>query len=388
MQDLHHIFDILQKNITAKTKVAVWVSGWPDSMFLSYILLEFFQKHNFSTKNILFIHLNHKVRKESDQEELFIKSFFEWQNFKIISRKNIEKNTENSLRKRRYQEFDKAMDKFGASLILLGHHFDDRVETTFLNILRGCGITGFLGIKEQESHHLLNWKNTLRPLLYIRKDMILDFCKKHKIPYVSDITNYDAKTSIRNKIRLEFLPDLFKQKGFESTIRLIYEKYDRHNQIDKQDLLKPVPMSQYWWIKSAYILWCYRKLLTPQNLVNILKTLHASKWITSPTIDDFIKFINTSSKGRKTLNDIIFFVSHDKLYIFQSADCFWKKTVDKQEKIDNLTIRRYPRPNDKYKWKTRNKRCITQKIPVFWRNFIPVNTKNWKIVSVERVIIL
>jgi len=49
------------------------------------------------------------------------------------------------------------------------------------------------------------------------------------------------------------------------------------------------------------------------------------------------------------LNDIIFFVSHDKLYIFQSADCFWKKTVDKQEKIDNLTIRRYPRPNDKYK---------------------------------------
>jgi len=76
--------------------------------------------------------------------------------------------------------------------------------------------------------------------------MILDFCKKHKIPYVSDITNYDAKTSIRNKIRLEFLPDLFKQKCFESTIRLIYEKYDRHNQIDKQDLLKPVPMSQYW----------------------------------------------------------------------------------------------------------------------------------------------
>jgi hypothetical protein len=44
------------------------------------------------------------------------------------------------------------------------------------------------------------------------------------------------------------------------------------------------------------------------------------------------------------------------------------------------SVLRFPKVWDKFKGKTRNQYCSNQKIPVFWRNFIPVVEKDWKII--------
>jgi len=67
-------------------------------------------------------------------------------------------------------------------------------------------------MQKQEPHHLLGGKMVVRPLITYHKKDILVWCKKLKIPYVTDQSNYDSKTSLRNKIRIEYIPLLYKQK--------------------------------------------------------------------------------------------------------------------------------------------------------------------------------
>jgi hypothetical protein len=45
---------------------------------------------------------------------------------------------------------------------------------------------------------------------------------------------------------------------------------------------------------------------------------------------------------------------------------------------------RFAKASDRYHNKTRNQYCITAKIPVFWRNFVPVVVKGEKIIHVFR----
>ena len=56
---------------------------------------------------------------------------------------------------------------------------DANNRTTFLNLMRGSGINGFLNMREVEEHHLLpNGCKICRPLLNISKKEILNICNE------------------------------------------------------------------------------------------------------------------------------------------------------------------------------------------------------------------
>ena len=50
-------------------------------------------------------------------------------------------------------------------------------------------------------------ENIVRPLIDCSRREIEDYCREHKIPYVTDSTNLEARYS-RNKVRLQVLPAL------------------------------------------------------------------------------------------------------------------------------------------------------------------------------------
>ncbi|AHB41857.1 hypothetical protein P148_SR1C00001G1079 [candidate division SR1 bacterium RAAC1_SR1_1] len=351
--------------------VAVAVSGGPDSMFLSCLLYDFFVSQKYNTKNLIFIHLNHGVRTESIEEAKNIKQRFTGTSLEIITRPKTLKATENDLRKRRYQKFLDTMIKHGANKIFLGHHFDDRVETSLLNLLRGCGVDGFIGIKPIEHHHLLHGKLVVRPLLSLRKTEILDTCKQQNIPYVQDISNQDISVSQRNYLRNEIIPKLFLQKGFEKLFQKRYQKYDSQS---IENLLQPITISLYRKAKSAYYLIKNRKECSAQDLLRIFKQLHASAGITTKTLQEFLPFVQTANKGRKSIQGVIVMIAHGKVYFFVASERFREKTIDNKTQITTLH----------YRGKTRNKYCITEKIPIFRRNFIPVVIKGNKIISWDK----
>lgn len=359
--------------------IAVGVSGGPDSMFLSCALYTFFIQNNFSIKNLIFIHLNHGVRSESIEEAKILEQRFYGTTLVIYSRPKTLKKTENELRKRRYQMFLDTMNKYKIDKLFLGHHFDDRVETSMLNMIRGCGLDGFMWIKPKESHHLLQGKDVVRPLLSLRKTEILSTCAKEKIPYVQDTTNQDSAVSKRNYMRNEVLPKLFAQEGFEQLFQNRYQKYDSQS---NEDLLQPITMSPYRKAKSAYYLLKEKSSVQEKDILRILKQLHASSWITRETLGEFVKFLHKGTTWRKYIQWVTVMIAHGKVYFFVAPERFREKTVDNKMQITTLGKgERFPQKDDIFKWKTRNKYCITEKIPLFRRNFIPVKAKENKIIS-------
>ena len=381
------IYSLWDEKISDKTHCVVWVSGGADSMLLSVLLWQYFKSKKYSTEHLHFVHLHHGVRSASDQEEKLVRKFFEGAELTVMHRASHWPASENVLRKRRYGQFLTTMKSVNSDVLFLGHHLDDRIETTMLNVLRGCNIQWFLWIKAEESHYLLWWKTVLRPLLNLRKQEIMELVDTNTIPYVQDESNFEASTSIRNQIRLSFLPNCYDQEGFVETMNALYVKYEKL--LEPKNLIVPVAQSPRRWVVGAYKLSVPRASLTPQDLVNIRKSLQVSGGITAPTVTEFHRFATKSAKWWKTLHDLTMMIAHDELCFFIGPHRFREKTIEADSKITTLkTGWRYPEIGDVFKWKTRNQFCITQKIPLFWRAHVPVRAEWSQILERDRNILI
>ena len=174
-------------------------------MVVASQILYFYHKNRLNINRIHIAHCNHKIRPESEIEAKFMADFFSGLDFHLYERLWWNED-ENSLRNRRYFQFSSLQKSTKASYIFLGHHLNDRVESTFLNLMRGAWINGFLNMREVENHHLLpNECKVCRPLLNSTKSEILDICNEAWIPFFEDKTNQDISVSKRNRVRNQIL---------------------------------------------------------------------------------------------------------------------------------------------------------------------------------------
>ena len=166
-----------------KQKLLVSVSGGLDSMVLCDLLLKL-------NLDFSIAHVNYKLRgKESDFDENFVKNYANQKkiNFYSISHdlSTYNKSIQAKAREIRYNYLHKLKDDNKFDYILTGHHFDDNIETVFLNLRRGKKNNSFLGIREKNNCFL-------RPLINFTKDDIFIFldnslCNKIKISSINNI---------------------------------------------------------------------------------------------------------------------------------------------------------------------------------------------------------
>ena len=184
--------------------IVVGVSTGADSMALFHYLI-----NNYKNK-IICAHINHNVRKESQEEEIFLKQYCQNNNI-IFESMTInsynENNFENEARKKRYAFYEKILTKYNSKYLFLAHHADDLIETILMKIIRGSNINGYAGIKKISK--LKNYY-IIRPFLSYTKDELLEYIKIHNIKYYEDITNNDI-TYTRNRIRHNIIPLLKKE---------------------------------------------------------------------------------------------------------------------------------------------------------------------------------
>jgi tRNA(Ile)-lysidine synthase len=153
-------------------------------------------------------HVDHGWREESRQDVLFCKSLAESLQIPFISKhardikliKKPQGSREELGRLLRKQFFEELAHLHKASSITLAHHADDQIETFFIRLMRGAGITGLAGMKVKEGLYV-------RPLLNLNKEEILNYLEKHAIDYRIDRTNVD-QSFLRNKIRHSVIPAL------------------------------------------------------------------------------------------------------------------------------------------------------------------------------------
>lgn len=178
------------------------VSGGIDSVVLCYLFHAL--KYSFAIA-----HCNFKLRgEESDEDEDFVKTLGSTLQVEVFTEsfktENYSKEQKTSIqiaaRELRYNWFNKLIKKRNFSYVLTAHHADDNLETFFINLTRGSGIDGLIGIPKKN-------ENILRPLLKFSREEIEKYALKKEIRWREDASNAEQKY-LRNKIRHSLIPVL------------------------------------------------------------------------------------------------------------------------------------------------------------------------------------
>ncbi|WP_071144925.1 tRNA lysidine(34) synthetase TilS [Bacteroides ihuae] len=189
-----------EKLFSQEEKVLVALSGGADSVALLRILLSL----GYTCEAA---HCNFRLRgEESNRDETFVRNLCQSLAVKLhITHFNtqayaVEKHIsiEMAARELRYNWFSEVREQSNCSVIAVAHHQDDSVETMLLNLIRGTGINGLLGIRPKNG-------NIVRPLLCVNRSEIITYLKQIEQAYVTDSTNLQDEYT-RNKIRLNLIP--------------------------------------------------------------------------------------------------------------------------------------------------------------------------------------
>ena len=181
-------------------KIAVAVSGGPDSLALTILLQKFSIENNIDLKAIS---IDHDLRSSSKNELLWLASELKKRRIKhkIIKWKNL-KPTSNILsnaRDKRYELLIRECEKINIKHLFTGHHLDDQVENILLRFIRGSGIKGLGSLQEKFKFKKSN-VIILRPLLKYPKKSLISFLAKEKQKYILDPTNFNNNFD-RSRVR-------------------------------------------------------------------------------------------------------------------------------------------------------------------------------------------
>jgi len=378
------------------------ISWWADSIYVSLIIQQYREYKNRDTKKIHYIYCDHNIRKENN-DKLYIQKYVNKEQLHVVTRQKKEKNTESSLRKRRYEQIQKYMKQHNIKKLITGHHLSDRIESTFLNILRGCAIDWFISMHRIEKNsHLIQWE-IIRPLLKMWKEHIKNICDKHNIQYSNDDTNNDITISKRNRLRHTILKELKElshnsssdNSSFENSMLEIYTAIESMQENEHPIQIETIPMYKHRNTKRAYKWNIHPKDITTNHIKKICKQLHIQNNMGKKNMKELSDFLQKKKKWHKYINYTYFFLSHWAIYIINGPKKFWEAKIQNTENIQDLfdqvvmrkTVnkRRFSQHEDKIHGKSIKKRCINQKIPMFWReNIIVQIQKNWSIAPVIR----
>ena len=188
----------------------------------------------------------------SDEDERFVKEWCDRHKIAFHS-KRVDTNkyaTENKLstqmaaRELRYDWFDELLSTVKADYVCTAHHLNDSIETVIINLARGAGIEGMMGIPVKS-------KNRLRPLLFASRQQIEDYAAVHSIAWREDSSNATDDYQ-RNLIRHQVIPILKKiNPSLEETFKESFNKIEGEFAILKNKI--ETWKNDYWTIESDAI---------------------------------------------------------------------------------------------------------------------------------------
>lgn len=176
------------------------VSGGVDSM----VLCDLFLKHQLKFE---IAHCNFQLRGEdSIGDKEFIQAYSKKHaiplhviDFETITiQEGSGKSVQMIARELRYQWFDKLRSVNKFNYIVTAHHAGDNIETVLLNMARGTGVNGLIGIRALSGY-------LLRPLLFAKKDDFLNYAEVNDLQWREDASNKSTKYK-RNFVRHELIP--------------------------------------------------------------------------------------------------------------------------------------------------------------------------------------
>lgn len=182
----------VSENIDLSKDYVVALSGGVDSAVLAKIVSQ-------NTKKVrsVFVRHNQEHSQELEKAAQSIAKKLKI-NHKILNSNLALGSSETNMREVRYNLLFN--DLKNGEVLLTGHTLSDKVETFFMNLIRGTRLHGLKSIPQSV-------KNVERPLINISKKEIMKFAKENEIDYLDDLTNFENKI-LRNWIRNELIPEV------------------------------------------------------------------------------------------------------------------------------------------------------------------------------------
>jgi len=186
--------ELTELGVNENDKVLVAASGGLDSM----VLLDLSRRAGLE---IIAAHVNyHKRGEDSLKDEQLVKDYCrEYEiSFESINAGNSLEESKDGFqaeaRQFRYAWFEDLCSDRGFGFIFTAHHLNDRLETFFINLLRGAGLKGLKSIPRKKG-------KICRPLLAIERAELEKYANAEQLPWRQDKSNFSDKY-LRNKIRL------------------------------------------------------------------------------------------------------------------------------------------------------------------------------------------
>ncbi len=173
-------------------RYVIAISGGVDSAVLTHIFYEL--KLNFRT---VFINHNQKGSEELRQSAQALSDILKL-NHKCIETDIEIDSSETLMREARYEALNNDINE--KEILVTAHHRDDKIETFFINLLRGTRLKGLTSIA-------LKSNNIIRPMINISKSQIMKYAKENDIYFRNDVSNFD-NSILRNWIRNELIPEV------------------------------------------------------------------------------------------------------------------------------------------------------------------------------------
>lgn len=197
-------FIIEKKLIRENDRILVAFSGGVDSLALLMVL------HGLKDRLKIEIgacHLNHMLRgKAADEDENFTRETCEKLGVPFYSVKRDvhaygrEKklSLEAAGRALRYAFFKDIMVNMNYTRCATAHHLDDQVETILMNIMRGSGLNGLVGMSPLR-------EGFIKPMLFLKKEELSSYLSGIHLQAREDGSNLESIYR-RNKVRNELIP--------------------------------------------------------------------------------------------------------------------------------------------------------------------------------------
>lgn len=324
---MNDILEKLKREIPDNSSVVAATSGGPDSMVLLTLLSTVKKEKNIK---LICAHVNHKLRKESDEEAQMVKDYCNKNNiiFEYMTIEKYKGNTENYAREKRYEFFEKLIKKYSSSYLLTAHHGDDLTETIMMRLIRGSSLKGYAGfseITEKKEYKIF------RPLITKTKEELLKYANDNHIPYALDKTN-DSDVFTRNRIRKYILPKLKEENKNVHLKFLEFSKTLEETSDYFQNLLNKIIPNIYKDNKLNINLFLKEDSLIQKKIINyILEKTYKNeiKLINKNHVNNILSTIKNLKPNQKLNlpNNKIFIKSYNNAWIEEN------KTIEKYDYI-------------------------------------------------------
>ncbi len=338
-----------EKLFQPQDRLLLAVSGGVDSIVLCHLCKQ-------AGYDFAIAHCNFQLREdESDADEALVQMLAAGYQVEIFVRKfdTSAYATENkesiqvAARNLRYAWFAELVDtKSGKPFkkLLTAHHANDNVETLLINFFKGTGVAGLQGILPKSG----NEQQIIRPLLFAKKEILLQYAGENGLTYREDASNQSDKYT-RNYFRNTLIPALAKvYPKVEDNLLGNINRFSEVNMLYKQAIaqLKKKLLVQ----NKGTLQMPVEKLLKTEALQTVLFEITKDYGFTSKQTLDIIRLL-TAGSGKfidSTTHRIIKNRKWLIISLLRSVDQSYYLIEESDEQLQfagqSIIVKRVPKP--------------------------------------------